>query len=366
MSHRPLEWWDRFFFEPQSTAPMTLVRVVWGAVTAVWAVSLLPDIDPFFTEGALLYERDLRDGSWNLLPHLGGQAGLTICVLLLLASLSTMVGLKTRLSAAIAVLCLVVLQRGNSAIFNSGDLLLRLVGIAVVLSPCGLRWSVDAAIDRRRGHVRSLLRAPFGMRLLQLQLAVGYLLSAWTKTRGTTWEDGTAIARSLRIEDLQRFVAPDWLVQQELALRLLTWSTLAFEATFIVLVWPRRLRLWVLGTGVLLHLSIDVFLDIGFFSLAVYVAYLAFLPAELAGARAAPVRRRPQRARCRRATPEPSRSSQPRSTATARGSCLSRWPAPFMIRSSAAPWASTRTLASNTGTRSSSLPCTMSRGRGAR
>ena len=168
MSHRPLEWWDRFFFEPQSTAPMTLVRVAWGAVMAVWAVSLLPDIDPFFTEGALLYERDLRDGSWNLLPHLGGQAGLATCVVLLLASLGTMVGLKTRLSAAVAVLCLVVLQRGNSAIFNSGDLLLRLVGIAVVLSPCGLRWSVDAAIDRRRGRVRSLLRAPFGMRLLQL------------------------------------------------------------------------------------------------------------------------------------------------------------------------------------------------------
>ena len=75
MSHRPLEWWDRFFFEPQSTAPMTLVRVAWGAVMAVWALSLLPDIDPFFTEGALLYERDLRDGSWNLLPHLGGTGG---------------------------------------------------------------------------------------------------------------------------------------------------------------------------------------------------------------------------------------------------------------------------------------------------
>jgi hypothetical protein len=192
-----------------------------------------------------------------------------------------MVGLQTRLSAAVAVLSLVVLQRGNTTIFNSGDLLLRLIGIAVVLSPCGLLWSLDAVRDRRRGRVRELRRAPFGMRLLQLQLAVGYLLSAWTKSRGTTWEDGTAIARSLRIEDLQRFVAPDWLLQPDL-LRVLTWATLAFEATFIVLVWPRRLRLWVLGAGVLLHLGIDVFLDIGFFSLAIYVAYLAFLPPDLA------------------------------------------------------------------------------------
>ena len=52
---------------------MTLVRVAWGAVTAVWALTFLPDVDPFFTEGALLYERDLRDGAWNLLPHLGWE-----------------------------------------------------------------------------------------------------------------------------------------------------------------------------------------------------------------------------------------------------------------------------------------------------
>jgi Vitamin K-dependent gamma-carboxylase len=275
--------WDRFFFEPQSTAPMTLVRVGWGAVTAVWALTLLPDIDPFFTEGALLYDRSLRDGAWNLLPHLGWEhAGLATCLLLLVASLTTMVGFRSRLSAAVAVLCLLVLQRGNSTIFNSGDLLLRLVGIAVVLSPCGLLWSVDAAIDRRRGRMRNLRRAPYGMRLLQLELALGYLLSAWAKARGETWHEGTALAWSLRIEDLQRFVAPDWLFNQTILLNLLTWATLVFEATFIVLVWDRRRRLWVLAAGVLLHLGIDVFLDIGFFSAAIYLAYVAFLPPDIA------------------------------------------------------------------------------------
>ena len=362
---RPLEWWDRFFFEPQSTAPMTLVRVAWGAVMAVWAVSLLPDIDPFFTEGALLYERDLRDGSWNLLPHLGGQAGLATCVVLLLASLGTMVGLKTRLSAAIAVLCLVVLQRGNSAIFNSGDLLLRLVGIAVVLSPCGLRWSVDAAIDRRRGRVRSLLRAPFGMRLLQLQLAVGYLLSAWTKTRGrpgrtappsrgrcasrtcsASWPPTGCSSRSSRCVCSPGRPSPSrprsscWCGPAASACG--SWgpgcsctSASTSSSTSASSAWPSTWPIWPSSP-----------------------------PSSPSGSCAGSTVS--QRARCRRATPDPSRSSQPRSTATARGSCLSRWPAPFMIRSSAAPWASTRTLASNTGTRSSSLPCTMSSGRGAR
>ena len=52
------------------------------------------------------------------------------------------------------------------------------------------------------------------------------------------------------------------------------------------------------------------------------------------------------------------RSSQPSSTATARGSWRSWWPAPSMMRRSASPWASASTRASNTGTDSSSEPCT--------
>lgn len=280
---RPRNLWDAFFFAPQSTAPMTLVRVGWGAATAIWALSLLPDIDPFFTEGALLYERSLQAGSWNPLPRIGwDHAALAMCLVLLVAALSTMVGFKTRLSAVVSVLCLVGLQRANTVIFNSGDLLLRQVGIAVALAPCGVLWSVDAARARRRGRPPTLLRAPFAMRLLQLELAIGYLLSAWAKARGNTWHDGTAIALSLRIEDLQRYVAPEWLFEQSVLLNLVTWSALAFEATFVFLVWSRRRRLWVLGVGVLFHLGIDIFLDIGFFSIAIYLAYLAFLPTRLA------------------------------------------------------------------------------------
>lgn len=280
---QPASAWHRFFFAPQSTAPMVLLRVGWGLVTALWALSFLPDIDPFLTEGALRYERNLEPGAWNPLGRIGwDHAALATCLVLVLASLATMVGFRTRLSSAVAVLCLVCLQRGNTVIFNSGDLLLRQVGFAVALAPSATLWSLDARRARRRGRLVTLLRAPWAMRLLQLELALGYLLSAWTKARGDTWHDGTAIALSLRIEDLQRFVAPEWLLDQSVLLNLVTWGALAFEATFIVAIWSTRLRLPVLVAGVLLHIGIDVFLDIGFFSLAVLLAYLAFLPTEMA------------------------------------------------------------------------------------
>lgn len=275
--------WDRIFFEPQSTSPMALVRIAWGAVSAVWALSLLPDIDPFLTDGALRYERRLPPGSWSPLDWVAwDSAALAVCLVLLVTSLTTMVGYRTRLSAVVAALCMITLQRGNSTIFNSGDLVLRQIGIVVALAPCGLLLSVDAYRARRRGEGPAPWRAPWALRLLQLELAIGYALSAWAKARGSTWHDGTALGLAMRIEDLQRFVPPEWFFEQAELLNALTWFTLLFEGGFLLAVWNRRLRPWVLGIGVAFHLGIDVFLDIGFFSIAIWVAYLAFIPPEVA------------------------------------------------------------------------------------
>ena len=79
---------------------MTLVRIGWGATATVWAISLLPDIDPFFVKGDLLYERTLNPGAWNVLPHLpGATPGWSCAWCCSVASVATMVGLAHRGSA---------------------------------------------------------------------------------------------------------------------------------------------------------------------------------------------------------------------------------------------------------------------------
>jgi hypothetical protein len=60
----------------------------------------------------------------------------------------------------------------------------------------------------------------------------------------------------------------------------MTYGTLAVEFSIGVLVWNRRLRPYVLLAGIALHLSIELTMRIGFFSWAVLVAYLAFVPPE--------------------------------------------------------------------------------------
>ena len=85
----------------ESTSPMTLVRIGWGAVTALWALTLLPDVDPFLTSGALRYDRVAAPGAWNPLEWTSGPAPRwSPASLLVVAASATMVGVPHPASAA--------------------------------------------------------------------------------------------------------------------------------------------------------------------------------------------------------------------------------------------------------------------------
>ena len=295
-------------------------------------------------------------------------------------------GYRARLSSAVAVVCMLALQRTNVTIFNSGDLVLRQIGIAVALAPSGLVLSLDAlrgaSRKRRARRIRRTTRLrpaarPWATRLLQLEIAVGYSLSCWAKLRGSTWHEGTALALALRISDLHRFTPPGSIFHQAVLLNLLTWATLALRG----LVHLPRVEPAVPAVGARPRGAVPPrhrpvlrrrVLQLG------DVDRLPGLPAPGGGRPgrrpdrrpAAPRRPRPRDRRRRRQHRRVSvrrfccRSSQPSRTATARGSWRRRCPAPLMMRSSASPWASTSTRASKAGTRSSSLPWSTSIGRG--
>jgi hypothetical protein len=283
-----LSSWDRFLFAPESPAPAALLRIVYGVLATAWAITLIPDVDPFLTRGKLYYGGVDATTYWNPLDWTDWRgAPMAVCILLVVAGAMTAIGLFTRVSAIVAFVCMLALQRTNPIISNSGDLVLRHIGLAVALAPSGLLLSVDALRARRRAPAADEdppppLRAPWALRFLQIDIAVGYFLSMWPKLRGDTWHDGTAMGLALRITDVQRWAPPQWLFDQSVILNVLTWGTLAFEASFLFLVWRRRWRPWVLGIGVMFHLGIDIFIDVGFFSYAMMASYLAFLPPEVA------------------------------------------------------------------------------------
>lgn len=272
--------WSRWAFAPVDTAPMAALRILVGLLTIGWTLSLLPDAGTFL--GSHGVQRGLPhydSGGWTV--QLGSPYA--VLTVLLAAAVALALGWRTRVASVVVAVLLLVVQRRDPWVLNSGDLLLRELAFFVMLMPAGETWSLDA---RRRGVER--LRAPWALRLVQLQISGLYLFSVWAKVRGHSWNDGTAVGMALQLEDLQRFAVPPGVATSLLVSTLLTYSSLAVEAALAVGLWLPRLRYVVMAAGIGLHLGIEASLLIGWFSLAVVSSYVAFVPAEhLRAARAA-------------------------------------------------------------------------------
>jgi hypothetical protein len=249
-----------------------------------WTLSLAGDLFPFFGRDGLQPHPPRPPGSWGVLALTGSDLALgALYALLLVAASALAVGFHTRLAAVVVFVCLLSFERRSPYVLNAGDHLLRILAFYVMLAPAGAALSVDRWRAGRR-FWEFPERAPWALRLMQLQLTVLYLGAVWAKVRGTAWNDGTAISYALRLTDLERFPIPAFITQVPTVSNLVTYATLGIELSLALLVWNRRLRPWVLSLGVLLHLGIEWSLRVGFFSLAVFVLYIAFIPPERASA----------------------------------------------------------------------------------
>jgi hypothetical protein len=293
--------WHRFWFRPEPTSTLALVRIAFGLVVLAWTLALLPDFFAWFgADGILPRQPGGVRGAWGPLgPAASDGVLVASLIVLLLSSACLVVGYRTRAAAVLVFLGLLAFQRRDPWVFDSGDGLLRVIALYLALAPAGASLSLDRARHARDRFWEFPARAPWALRLMQVQLSVLYIATAWTKMRGTTWNDGTAVSYALRVGDLERFPVPHFVTDSVLIANFMTYGTLAIEVALGVLVWNRRARPWVLGLGVALHLGIDYSMRVGFFTAAILVLYIAFVPPETASRIVLAVRdrARPRRAR---------------------------------------------------------------------
>jgi hypothetical protein len=285
---RAVESWERFWFESEETSTLALVRIAFGLVVIAWVVTLAADARDFFGPHGLLPSGayDGRPGAaWTALGLSDSPVAVTVVMtVLFLAACCLTVGQWTRVAAVLVFVGLVSLERRNPFVFNSGDGLLRIIAFCMMFAPAGAALSLDRLRSAHHSFWEFPRRAPWALRLMQIQLSVVYLASVWAKLRGASWNNGTAVSYAVRLEDIARFDVPSFLARSEIAANLMTYGVLAAEASIAFLVWNRRLRPWALGIGIALHLSIDLTIRVGFFSWGMLVLYLAFVSPERARA----------------------------------------------------------------------------------
>jgi uncharacterized membrane protein YphA (DoxX/SURF4 family) len=305
--------WQRFWFEPQSTAGLAIIRIAVGFVTLGWGLSLLPDFEAFFSDHGVEPIAPVHPptGSWDVLSVFPSYTvALVLYGALLLASLGLLVGYRTRLASVVVFVAVVSFEHRAPSIWNSGDSLLRILLFFLMLAPAGASFSADRWRVARDRFWEFPARAPWALRLIQVQISVLYLASVWLKLHGPFWRDGTAVSYAVRLQDFQRFPLPGPLTHSLLFSSLLTYWTLAVELMLGMLVWNRAARPLVLALGVLLHLGLGFNMRLGFFSETILVCYLAFLSPAAAQRVILATRDCVRRVRSRRPAPTPATPGQ--------------------------------------------------------
>lgn len=272
--------WQRFWFTPQPTSTLAVFRITFGLLVFAWTLAFVPDVNAFF--GAHGVEArpplNLSNGWWGVL-NISDAHGLVVGLyaMLLVASLALAVGYRTRLASVLVFVGVMSIERRAPAVLNGGDDLLRILSFFFMFAPAGAALSVDRWRKHRDSFWEFPARAPWALRLIQVQVSVMYLASVWEKLQGAPWRNGTAVSLSLGLQDLQRFPAPGFITHSLVISSVMSYSTLAIELMVGVLVWNRAARPLVLALGASLHLGIDIFLRVTFFSETVLTSYIAFL-----------------------------------------------------------------------------------------
>jgi hypothetical protein len=274
--------WCAFWFTPEPAYALGLVRMGFGVVALVWTLTLWPDLFRVFGEGGAAPTYAPPDYRWSVFEFFSGDRALLIgWVLLLVAALAMTIGWHSRAAAVVVFVLLYSFNRRAFYIFNAGDTILVVIALVLALSCCGAALSMDQR--RLQGSFWSAQSlATWPIRLLQIQLTLIYLVSVQAKLVNKPWTDGSAVFYAWRTDGRWALLpVPEWLAGNAIAVNAATWGTLVIEISLAILVWNRRCRFWVLAAGVVMHVTMMVTMNVAYFSLAMFVLYLAFVPWEV-------------------------------------------------------------------------------------
>lgn len=266
--------------------PLTLavLRIVFGIIAFLWFLVQYSLLEEFYSERGLLPKEYLALWQWKgpgfnpFLLFNFEQVGIFYCISLV-ASLCFALGYFTKISAWLTFFLLLAFNMRNPLILNSGDVLLRVVICYLALSQCGSMLSIDSLMRSRKGIPNPREIPLFPQRLIQLQIALVYLISVSHKVQGSVWLDGSAIWYVSRIEELARFPVPDFMMTLAFS-RIASWGTLLIQTSLFTLVWFPKVRFFALLGGIMLHSSIEYQMNIPFFSIITMSCYLSFIEGE--------------------------------------------------------------------------------------
>ena len=196
-----------------------------------------------------------------------------------LLALSLMLGYRTRTALLLSWILNFSLQTRNPLVLYGGDIVLRVTLFWALFLPLGEIWSLDARI--RGGPPRVSRAAHAGTAGYLAQVAMIYITTAALKT-GVDWRVGTAVYYALQIdtftEPLGQLLLPYYRLTGALTFLVYWFETIG---PWLLLVNNWRLRTAVVLGFIFMHLSFEMFMEIGLFPWVSALTWVPLLPSEL-------------------------------------------------------------------------------------
>jgi uncharacterized membrane protein YphA (DoxX/SURF4 family) len=272
-------FWNLFFFSPEPSATIGLVRILFGILLLLNAVLLYSRLPDYFGVNGWYplwdfnkNEISRRINLFNILPQ-DDSSVYFLFFISIISSIFVIIGLETRLACLISFFCLVTFNHRNPNVFHSGDALLRTMVFLLTFSNAKYAFSLDSYLY---GYDINELRSPWCERLMQIQLSIVYLRTAELKFRTYSWRVGAASYYPLLLKSFARFYVPSFLMKSPWV-EIATWGTLFSEFAGGALIWIKELRYPSMIIVISLHLVIEYCLRIQLFGWTMIASVLLFL-----------------------------------------------------------------------------------------
>jgi hypothetical protein len=280
------EAWDRLWFSRFDPHAAGVFRLFLGVTLVVYYAALSPHWERYFAaDGMLSLDVAAPDRAryfslfyWadGVLP---ARAFWWVGVV---AAVCFALGLLTRLSTVVLFLMHSSMMFRNGLIGLGDDIVFRLLLFLGIFAPLNRSLAIDGWLRRQPAGTEER-PAVWAVRLMQINIALVYVISVPHKLAEDEWRDGTAIYWTLVNDAWSRWPWPQLFYGStgELLSAAATFGTIAAQAAFPLLVWFRRPRPYVLLAVAFLHLSIGILLEsVLFFSLAMVCSFWLFVPGE--------------------------------------------------------------------------------------
>lgn len=215
----------------------------------------------------LLHHPQLGDHTWLFL------AGQLVCAALVLARLAPRLG-----ALGVYFFTLNIYNRTGPILDGGNNLVQLLMLYLVLVNTSGTASQLRSSVLRRI----TVACSNVAFYMCRIQIVIVYFCAGVLKLTGPLWQKGMALYYILQSEGYTNPSVRELVLTVPEAAMLATYATVAFQILFVVLIWWRPARPYLIAAGVSLHLGgIAYGMGLLLFGLVMCAAYTAFLPDSL-------------------------------------------------------------------------------------